>query len=130
MYVYKATVLRVIDGDTYDVQIDLGFHLTIQKRVRLLGIDTPETYRPKCPAERIHGHLATDFAKAILEGKQVKLISKGKSGKYGRYLATIEVEGLDFGELLTENNLIKWPAEKYLAIKDVSIFENDRLVNE
>ncbi len=42
MYVYKATAIKVVDGDTIDCEIDLGFHIKVVKRVRLAGIDTPE----------------------------------------------------------------------------------------
>ena len=43
MYTYKATLDRVIDGDTIDVNIDLGFDISVKKRVRFLGIKTPES---------------------------------------------------------------------------------------
>lgn len=42
MYIYKATAIKVVDGDTIDCEIDLGFHIKVVKRVRLAGIDTPE----------------------------------------------------------------------------------------
>ena len=51
MYKYKATVGRVVDGDTVDVVIDLGFKITTNQRIRLEGINTPETYSVKKDSE-------------------------------------------------------------------------------
>ena len=44
MYVYKCEIVKVIDGDTLDVLIDLGFNIKMKERVRLLGVDTPEVF--------------------------------------------------------------------------------------
>ena len=54
MYVYKAKLDRVVDGDTVDANIDLGFDISINKRIRLAGIDTPET-RTRNKEEKIKG---------------------------------------------------------------------------
>ena len=58
---YECVVVKIVDGDTMDVEINLGFGITTKQRVRLLGVDTPETYRPSCDAERIHGERAKKF---------------------------------------------------------------------
>lgn len=67
MYTYNATLNRVVDGDTVDLNIDLGFNVWVKKRVRLHHVDTPEK-RTSDPLEKHFGFLATDF---VLE----KLIS-------------------------------------------------------
>ena len=54
MYVYKAKLDRVVDGDTVDANIDLGFDISINKRIRLAGIDTPET-RTRNKEEKVKG---------------------------------------------------------------------------
>ena len=88
-YYYKAVVRRVVDGDTIDLDIDLGMNTWIHnERVRLYGIDTPEKYgRNACEA----GRLASAYVEAQLpEGKEVFIQTfKDKTGKYGRLLAII-----------------------------------------
>ena len=119
MYEYDAFVNRVVDGDTYDVQIDLGFELTYGRskkgvRLRLRGVDTPETWRPTTEAEREHGERATQFVKDLIEGKFVK-IKTYKMGIYGRYEADVKVPSVngittiyrDLGKILEENFLVK-----------------------
>ena len=112
MYTYNAFVNRVVDGDTYDVQIDLGFELTYGSakkgvRLRLRGVDTPETWRPKTEAEREHGERATRFVKALMEQQFVQVQSY-KLGIYGRYEADVSVfdpeldQWLDLGQLLID----------------------------
>lgn len=100
MYDYLAKITRVIDGDTIDTEIELGFGIKTVMRFRVAAddayFDTPETWRPKSEAEREHGKAATARAKELLEGKTFKL-SSIKKGKY-RFVAKIELEdGSDFG---------------------------------
>jgi len=117
MYDYNAYVIRVVDGDTYDVQIDLGFGLTYGRekapmRLRLKNVDTPETWRPTTEAEREHGEKATKFVKDLIEDRFVR-VKTYKMGIYGRYEADVSVldteldQWLDLGELLTDNGLTK-----------------------
>ena len=108
MYEYLATVERVLDGDTLDVVLLLGFKITTHQRLRLADVDTPETWRPKTEAERAHGEEATRYVKTMLEGKDV-IIRTSKTGKYGRYIAHVRLpdESKTVNELLVENNLIK-----------------------
>lgn len=112
MYIYNAFVDRVVDGDTYDVQIDLGFNMFMKSvRLRLRGVDTPETWRPTTEAEREHGERATKFVKELIEGEFVKIKSY-KLGIYGRYEADVFVEdeqgnSIDLGQLLTDNDFVK-----------------------
>lgn len=83
MYLYKATILRVVDGDTVDALVDLGFHITIEMKLRLYGINAPEM---KTEA----GHPARDYLKSLLDGKIITLKTiKDKREKYGRYLAIL-----------------------------------------
>jgi len=90
MYVYKAVIDRVVDGDTYKLTVDLGFCIYHKLTVRLFGIDTPETYRPKSIAEKEHGEQATIFVKEAIEGKTVEVHTyKDRTDKYGRYLCEV-----------------------------------------
>ncbi len=88
MYEYIAKMIKVIDGDTMDFEVDLGFKIKHVVRVRLDGIDTPEIYHPSCEAEKIHGREAAKHVVGNFLGKEGILIThKDKKGKYGRYIA-------------------------------------------
>jgi len=89
MYEYKCTVLRVVDGDTIDVMVDLGFETWVKKRVRLFGIDCPET-RTRDRKEKKAGLKAKDFTeKMIVEfNNQCRIKSKG-IGKFGRIIGEV-----------------------------------------
>ena len=90
MYEYRAKVVRVIDGDTVVIEIDLGFEIRSKIKVRLKQIDTPEIYRPKSPEELIRGREAKRFVEERVLNKAILLHTyKDRKGKYGRYLADI-----------------------------------------
>ena len=94
MYEYKAVVNRVVDGDTIDVTIDLGFSVWKKMRVRMEGINTPES-RTRDLEEKKRGLAAKDRLKSILEFNDNECILKVSGiGKYGRALATVLVESL------------------------------------
>ena len=105
MYKYKCKLVRVIDGDTADVMIDLGFDTWIKSRLRFKGVDTWEK-RTRDKEEKIKGLAATAFTQTYLELNDGKFTiqSYGK-GKYGRVLAEIFIEGEEksLNELLIEN---------------------------
>ena len=83
-FVYNAILERVVDGDTIDVTLDLGFNVKLHKqRVRLAGIDTPES-RTRDLAEKALGKKASARLKELC-GEKLKIKSLGK-GKYGRIL--------------------------------------------
>jgi len=107
MYTYKAIITRVVDGDTFKADIDLGFKIKMSSTFRVLDLDTPETYRPINEAERSHGKQATSRAKELLLGKEVTLFSR-KKGKYGRYLCDVILEsGENFSEIMKREGLQK-----------------------
>ena len=104
MYVYKIELIRVIEGDTIDAYIDLGFSVKVKKRIRLHGINTPES-RTRDLEEKAKGLAAKDRLKAILEGaKSIQLNSFGV-GKYGRCLGELHVDMLDGKDCLTLTNV-------------------------
>ena len=90
MYEYRIKVVRVIDGDTVDVDIDLGFGVWLKKeRVRLFGIDTPES-RTRDKEEKKFGLLAKEYLKASLKkGTPILRTRKDKTGKFGRILGEL-----------------------------------------
>lgn len=96
MYEYTVKrVLEVVDGDTIDVEIDLGFDISFTSRVRLAGIDTPES-RTKDLAEKKLGLEAKEYLKHKLEGATHIVIQTEKpdsSEKYGRILGWLFLDG-------------------------------------
>ena len=104
MYNYKIKLERVVDGDTIDANIDLGFDVSVKKRIRLQGINAPES-RTRDLEEKARGLAAKDRLKAILEGaEEIQLCSYGV-GKYGRCLGELHVNTLDGKECLTLANV-------------------------
>ena len=95
MYEYKAKVKRVIDGDTYEMIIDLGFNLDFTVDVRIIGCDAYETYGE----EEDKGDKATKFAEDTLLGKEL-VINTEYDMTFDRYLAKVFVDGVDFSKLL------------------------------
>jgi len=89
MYEYKALVTNVVDGDTVDCLIDLGFDITYKARVRLYNIDTPES-RTRNLVEKKEGLRAKKFTQTRVLGQKVVIKTHlDKKGKYGRLLADI-----------------------------------------
>jgi len=82
MWEFNAKVVRIVDGDTMDVDVDLGFYLTARKRLRLARIDTPER-------GEVNFTEATDRVKELTPVGSTIRIKTGKSGGFGRWLAEI-----------------------------------------
>lgn len=94
---YEATVVNVVDGDTVDADVALGFHLTARLRLRLLGVNCPEMRGPTRQA----GIAARMFVFDNLFGKEV-IIHTEKADDFGRYLARITLDGVDFNRRLID----------------------------
>jgi micrococcal nuclease len=91
MYEYRCNVVKIIDGDTVDVDIDLGFGVWMRKqRIRMYGIDTPES-RTRDLEEKKYGLAAKDFLTSLLddEGGIVLKTHKDGKGKFGRILGEL-----------------------------------------
>jgi len=92
MYKYKAKLDRVVDGDTLDLIIDMGFKITTNQRIRLANINTPETYGQKHDSDEYKaGIKAKNFViKRLEENQNIARIETSKlTGKYGRYIGVI-----------------------------------------
>ena len=102
MFEYNAEVLRVVDGDTLDARIDLGFDVHVKKRIRLHGIDTWES-RTRDAEEKKKGIAAKSRLVELLHADQgkFKLISYGV-GKFGRVLGDIEISAGNVCDILVE----------------------------
>ena len=115
MYEYNAKVLRVVDGDTVDVLIDCGFSTFRKERVRLYGIDAPES-RTRDKEEKKRGLAATARLQELTNNTSKKIIIKtelDKKGKYGRILGIIwdENKKKNFNNMLVSEG----HAKKYLG---------------
>jgi len=108
MYDYKAEIVKVVDGDTVDVIVDLGFRITTHQRLRLKNIDTPEL-RSSNALEREHAKRAKWFVEGLIDHYGWKcLIRTEKTGKYGRWIAEVEFsDGVMLSEALEENGFAK-----------------------
>lgn len=114
MYEYRATVDRVIDGDTVDVIIDLGFNIRIKERIRLFGIDTPEI-RTRDLEEKNKGLEAKARLEELILDRNLIIQSSefNSTGKYGRTLGIIFVTNVDGRQNINEVLLEEGHAEIY-----------------
>jgi micrococcal nuclease len=102
MYEYNCKVKRVVDGDTVDVVIDLGFDIHFATRVRLYGMDTPES-RTRNKDEKVRGLMSKDFLKEWMEKDDVIIRTrKDKKGKFGRVLGEMLVRGENVNKLMVK----------------------------
>jgi len=108
MYTYKATVINVVDGDTLDLRIDIGFKINIETRIRIARINAYETRlgSKTDQAQKELGIEAKQYVKNLIEGKEV-LITTEKTGKYGRYIAEITYEANTDNEVNLGTELVR-----------------------
>ena len=104
MYTYKIKLDRVVDGDTIDAEIDLGFDVKIKKRIRFMGINAPES-RTKDLEEKAKGLAAKDRVKQLLEGCENITLKSHGVGKFGRCLGEIFLDMVDGQDKITLESL-------------------------
>ena len=105
MYEYACKVERVVDGDTVDVVIDLGFDIHFATRVRLYGMDTPES-RTRNKDEKVRGYMSKDFLEEWMEKDDVIIRTRrDKKGKFGRVLGEMLVRGENINKLMIKECL-------------------------
>jgi micrococcal nuclease len=125
MYEYGCKITRVVDGDTVDADIDLGFSIKFKSRIRLYGVDTPES-RTRNLDEKARGKLASKFLEdCIKKASFVKVKTKlDKKGKFGRVLGSIIADNVDLNQAMIDKHL----AVKYFGQSKDDI-EAEHLVN-
>ena len=139
MYEYRCKVIKVIDGDTVDVDIDLGFDIIIKgERVRIMGIDTPES-RTRDKVEKKFGLASKARLKELIGGKSGPILKtqinrKGEDmrGKFGRILGDFVT---DDGRLVTEILVEEGHAVAYFGgskeeIQDKHMANRKKLIRE
>lgn len=106
LYEYRADIRRVVDGDTVDADIDLGFNVWLRnERLRLYRIDAPETRG----ANKQAGIASAKALTEKIKGKRVTICTvKDRKGKYGRYLATVWLGDENINAWLVSNGLAVW----------------------
>jgi len=144
MYEYKCKILRVIDGDTVDIDIDLGFGIWMHKeRVRVMGIDTPES-RTRDKVEKKFGLLSKAYVKDLMPvGSQQVLkttIDKSgedKKGKFGRILGDFFIydSKTDSTVKLTEIMIrdgyaVEYDGKNKQDIQEAHLKNRERLIKE
>ena len=141
MYEYRAYVNRVVDGDTVDVDIDLGFGVVLtDERVRIMGIDTPES-RTSDKVEKIFGLASKERLKELL-GKetilktQINKDGEDMKGKFGRVLGDFIVEEWE-GQprmvtdvLIEEGHAVKYHGQNKADVQVAHMANRNRLMEE
>ena len=105
-YFYDIKIEKIVDGDTFDCAIDVGFNIWIKQRVRMQGIDAPET-RTRDKIEKAKGIEAKDFLSkscydATKQGSKIQLLSHG-TGKYGRLLGELFIDGVNINQKMVDD---------------------------
>ena len=108
MYEYQATMTRVIDGDTIEVAIDLGFRIAVRETVRLAGINCPEhnTDAGKAATKAVEEWFADQGSRCVIKTRK----AEGETEKYGRYLAqVVSRHGADLvADLIAAGHAVRW----------------------
>ena len=121
MYTYFVKSLdRIVDGDTIDISIDLGFDLTKKERVRLAGIDTPEK-RTKNPKEKEMGYQATEFLEMHLMEATNLTVKTEKDGKFGRMLGWLyksEKDTMSINQIMIDKGYA-WPYDGGTKVRNL-----------
>lgn len=140
MYEYKVKVLRVVDGDTVDVDIDLGFGVWLKdERVRIMGIDTPES-RTSDEVEKVFGLAAKNRLKELLGEEailrtQVDKNGEDMKGKFGRILGdfacVVNGEARTVTQvLISEGHAVEYWGQSKEDVQDEHMKNRQRLIGE
>lgn len=131
MYEYRCKILRIVDGDTVDVDIDLGFDIWMHReRIRILGIDTPES-RTRDLEEKAFGLAAKQYVKDLMPigSQQIIKTQKDKTGKFGRVLGDFIIEGKLLTELMIENyHAVPYNGESKDDVKSLHLINRTKLL--
>ena len=104
MHEYSCVITKIIDGDTVDIDIDLGFDCWLRKqRIRLYGIDTPES-RTRDKQEKRYGLAAKRFVENFIPVGSSAILKTKEKGKYGRYLGDMKVGSKWLCKALLDNH--------------------------
>ena len=133
MYEYACTVERVVDGDTVDVVLDLGVDILYKCRVRLYGIDTPES-RTRNLELKARGLLSKQYLKDKIESADQLVIQtklKDSRGKFGRVLGSVIADGVDLNEDMIKNHYaVKYYGQDKQDIANAHLRNRSKLIEK
>ena len=138
MYMYKCKILRIVDGDTVDIDIDLGFGVWMHKeRVRMMGIDTPES-RTRDEVEKLFGLASKNRLKELLPIGSTQILKteidksgEDAKGKFGRILGDFLIEGKKASEILIEEgHAVAYHGQSKDDIQEMHMSNRERLINK
>ena len=132
MYEYACIVDRVVDGDTVDVVLDLGFDVRFFSRERLYGIDTPES-RTRDKDEKARGLISKKFLQDSLADQEavIKTKLKDSRGKYGRVLGELWVDGVNINQTMVDKHLaVDYQGQSKDAVKEAHLVNREVLIAE
>ena len=138
MYEYRCKILRVVDGDTVDVDIDLGFGMWMHKdRVRMMGIDTPES-RTRDKVEKKFGLASKQFVKDMMPvgskqvlKTQIDRSGEDKKGKFGRILGDFLIDGKKLTEtMIKEGYGVVYTGQNKDQVEKAHLNNRKKLIKE
>ena len=137
MYEYKVNILKVVDGDTVDVDIDLGFGVWLRnERVRLAGIDAPES-RTSDAVEKVFGQAAKDRVNSLLGAEAILISQISKSGdnikgKFGRIIGNFKTINGEFvaDVLMSEGHAVAYNGGDKDKVQAQHLKNRQRLIDE
>jgi micrococcal nuclease len=131
MFDYKCKVKRVVDGDTIDAYIDLGFDVWTTKRIRFMGIDTPES-RTRDLTEKRYGKGAKHRLVSMLDSNENEFTLKSHgTGKFGRVLGELFIDAFECSvneQLINEGHAVAYFGGSKQEVKDALL--NARSISE
>tara|TARA_R110000782_G_scaffold59560_2_gene123557 strand:+ start:565 stop:981 length:417 start_codon:yes stop_codon:yes gene_type:complete len=132
MYEYACKIERVVDGDTVDVVLDLGFNILYKCRVRLYGIDTPES-RTRNKDEKIRGKMAGAFLENKINAGDKIIIRtelKDSRGKFGRVLGSVIADGVDINlSMIEEHHAVKYYGQSKEDVAEQHLINRQYLID-
>jgi|TARA_B100000941_G_C28508488_1_gene558946 micrococcal nuclease len=129
MYEYSCKVVKIVDGDTIDVDIDLGFGVWLKKqRIRLFGIDTPES-RTRDLEEKKYGLAAKEYLTKWLTSGGVKIrTQKDAKGKFGRILGEMYCYDTNVNEkMIEEYHAVRYHGQSKKEIEEEHLLNRTKL---
>ena len=133
-YSYRVKkVTKIVDGDTIDVLLDMGFDILYQQRVRLFGIDTPES-RTRDKEEKKYGLLSKYFLKdALSNGKKItiKTYKGDETGKFGRILGDVWIDGKSVNQTMCDKGYaVPYYGQNKELVEEAHLKNRNRLANK
>ena len=126
-------VTKIVDGDTIDVLLDMGFDILYQQRVRLFGIDTPES-RTRDKEEKKYGLLSKYFLSDCIKNSKkitVKTYKGDETGKFGRILGDIWIDGKSVNQIMCDKGYaVPYYGQNKELVEEAHMKNRKRLANK